>query len=32
VLLAGMSAVFVTVNALTFATRYPFPRGAQTYG
>ena len=32
VLLAGISAVFVTVSAIAFAARYPFLRGAQTYG
>jgi hypothetical protein len=32
VLLAGIRAVFVTLATLSFASRYPFPRGGQTCG
>jgi hypothetical protein len=32
VLLVGISAVFVAAATLAFATRYPFPRAASTYG
>jgi hypothetical protein len=31
-LLAGISAVFVTASTLAFAAHYPFPSGASTYG
>jgi hypothetical protein len=31
-LLAGISAVFVTASTLAFAAQYPFPSGASTYG
>lgn len=32
VLLAGISAVFLTVSTLAFATQHPFPRAGGTYG
>jgi hypothetical protein len=32
VLLAGISAVFLTVSTLAFATKHPFPRSGGTYG
>ncbi len=32
VLLAGISAVFLTASALAFATQHPFPRAGATYG
>lgn len=32
VLLAGMSAVFVTASTLAFATQHPFPQAGGTYG
>ena len=31
-LLAGISAVFVTASTIAFANHYPFPSGASTYG
>jgi len=32
ILLAGVSAVFVTASTLAFAVQHPFPRGGGTYG
>jgi hypothetical protein len=32
VLLAGISAVFLTISTLAFAAQHPFPRSGATYG